>query len=82
MADSRLHRAVLTAAGVPQLAGQYLNRRSCEARKLFDVLPLLADDGAYRQRWDEEMDGLRFRLLLEKTGHPCLVDIDQAVVWA
>ena len=46
------------------------------------MLPLLADDGAYRQRWDEEMDGLRFRLLLEKTGHPCLVDIDQAVVWA
>ena len=52
--------------GEPQLAGQYLNRRSCEARELLDVLPLLADDGAYRQRWDEEMDRLRFGLLLER----------------
>ena len=48
------------------MAGQYLNRRSCKARQLFDVLPLLANDGAYRQCWDEEMDRLRFRLLLER----------------
>ena len=61
-----LSRAALKAAAEPQLAGQYLNRRSCEARQLFYVLPLLADDGAYRQRWDEEVDGLRFGLLLER----------------
>lgn len=45
---------------------RYLNRSSCEARKLLDVLPLLADDGADGERWDKQVNGLRFWRLLER----------------
>lgn len=40
-----------------------LNRCACKARKLFDVLSLLANNSSNCQGWDEQMNSLRLGLL-------------------